>query len=327
MVEFKVELNESLNEQIEIHLSFKNKSESDKDKIWIDHQFLLKLGKKYDDLMKRYYNNEISYPILNLNKDFIEVNKNESSDEYLRICENKDYESNILEKFTYEVSDYKDFIMDTDEFNHFIVDILGYKNENSDEEYISNLEFLEDNLFSSFSRVLKVKYDINEGVDISNTYPSLKFIYKSYKELEHLKDLHINKELFNKICKNINSVSGIYFEIYDNDKLLEEKYVSFDEYQFKEINLSMDNDKLLVKKESVFDFLLELTEGYSYENIINHLSSRNDFIVNTLYNYSYNSTDYLNDFVEKNENCMFKFFIYIVGIWFYVVYLKIVFGL
>ena len=103
--------------------------------------------------------------------------------------------------------------------------------------------------------------------------------------------------------------------------------MSFDEYQFKEINLSMDNDKLLVKKESVFDFLLELTEGYSYENVINHLLSRNDFIVNTLYNYSYNSNDYLNDFVEKNENCMFKFFIYIVGIWFYVVYLKIVFGL
>ena len=30
MVEFKVELNESLNDQIEIHLSFKNKSESDR---------------------------------------------------------------------------------------------------------------------------------------------------------------------------------------------------------------------------------------------------------------------------------------------------------
>ena len=67
MVEFKVELNENVGDKIEIYLSFKSKSEEDK--ISINHQFLLKLEKKYDILMKKYYNNEISYPILVLKKD------------------------------------------------------------------------------------------------------------------------------------------------------------------------------------------------------------------------------------------------------------------
>lgn len=327
MVEFKVELNESLNDKIEIHLSFKSKSESKEDKISIDHKFLLKLEKKYDTLMKRYYNNEIPYPILVLNKDFIEVNKTDSSDEYLRICEEKDYKKRDLENFTYEVSNYNDFIMNMNEFNHFIIDFLGYKHENCDEEFISNLEFLDENLFSSFSRVLKIRYDINDGIDIKNTYPSLKFIYKDYKKLENVKDLHIDKELFNKICDNINSVSGIYFEVYDKDNLLEEKYVSFNGADFKEINLIMDNDKLIVKKESLFDFLIELTEGYNYESVVYELLSRNEYITNTLYNYRYNSNDCLSEFVEKNENCMFKFMIYIFAVWFYLVYVKILFGL
>jgi hypothetical protein len=328
MVEFKVELNDEYDDTIDINLFFKKDINKEEDLISIDHKFLLKLQKKYNNLMRRYYNGDISYPILTVRKDFVEIDKKSKNvnDELLRVCKQKDYDEFLLKDFTYEVVNYNNFNMTISEFMNFIVDFLGYKHENCDKEFISNLEFLDISLFSSFKRVLKLHYDINNGLLQEQTYPTLKFIYKKYGELNNLNDVSMNKELFLKITEYLNSVSGVYLEVYDGENLLEEKYVDFERYNYSKINLEMKDDNLLIKKDSFLNFILELTEGYNFDNVVSEISYRNGLISNTLYNYSYVfKNDRISNFIENNENCMLKFFLVVLGVWFYLLYVKILF--